>query len=132
MIIHVNFPANDNTLGGVRPLAPEDVAIIAEEHALVLGCTVDQAVQYPECVNNYKNTILLVLEKFPELQRDIVWRGSWLKRPEVDRLQAGGSLFTACVEVIVETRAHYEAGELEEIVIAKLKRFSNYLRDRSF
>lgn len=128
MIVHVPCPANDNVLARVRPLTVSDVEIIADENALLLGWALDYLANYQDYVDDPLKGAGLVLANMPELQRAIVWRGSWLKQTEVEKLQLGGALIIACKEVIEATRKHHSPGVLEDIIRSNIMRFSEYLQ----
>jgi len=130
VIVKAPWPANDNVLANVRPLSLDDVTIILEENALILANAIDDAARYSEFRENPLKGAVLTIAHFSEIQRSIVWRGSWLKRREVDRLQEGGSLLVGCFEVLRETIAHCMPGELQEIIREHLRSYSKYLIER--
>lgn len=132
MIIYVHVPlaANDNALAEARALTCEDVDTIVEENKFVLAQALDNAAAYKDYIVEPRKAAALVLQHMPDLQRAIVWRGSWLKKPAVDALSENdGSLLKACLEVIQATLSTYEAGSVEDFVLSKLAPISSYLRE---
>lgn len=131
MIVEVALAANDNALKWVRPLSVDDLEIILFENGPVLGSAVDGAARYEDYIASPSKAVALFISKMPDLQRSIVWRGSWLKEDEVKELQENGSLVVACSEVIKETVQSYDDEELHEIIREQLKPFSRYLRQKA-
>lgn len=122
--------ANDNILGHVRPLTGADLATILDEHGRAIGAALDEAAREHDLTDHPYSAASVVLLGLPELQRWIVWYGSDLKRQEVDTLQEGGSLITACAEVICTTKAEYTVESILELLIDGLREFSDHLARR--
>jgi hypothetical protein len=80
------FPTND-VLERVRPLTSEDLYEIAQEHGVVIGKAVDTACLQKDYLTEPLDAIKLTFEMCSEeVWRTAVWRGSCIKKADLDKL----------------------------------------------
>ena len=122
----LRWPANDNAPTEVRSLTADDVLIILGEHAASLGVTVDAVTHDVKDAANPLRTAIVVLCQLPDLQRSIAWRGSWLKRPQIDILD-DVQLLQLCFEVVLSTWSEFAPSSISDAIQEAVRPFSRHL-----